>query len=206
MHWFAHVLETLMYYRPIMIVLMWVGLLSCANAQGPQLELPDFDHLRGKATETVDISLGSFVFFLTRRFMDDTDPQSVAVRDLLKGVQSMRVRHYEFADDFVYSRSDLDRVRSQLKGWNTLARVHDRRNNQQVDICVAVENEKITGLAIVATEPREFTIINVVGKLDVQQVAALREKFAADYDRSLHAERPDKDRRIEPDADLPTQL
>jgi hypothetical protein len=194
-----------MYYRPISIVLMWFALLGCANAQGPQLELPDFDHLRGKATETIDISLGSFVFFLTRHAMDDEDLQSAAVRDLLKGVKSMRVRHYEFDDDFVYSRSELDDVRSQLaaRGWNTLARIRDRRKNQEIDICVALENEKITGLAIVATEPREFTIINVVGKLDVAQVAALREKFASDYNRSLRDHRPDAGSALAPDAHAP---
>lgn len=194
-----------MYYRPIMIMLLWLGLLGCANAQGPQLELPDFDYLRGKATETVDISLGSFAFFLTRSVIDEDDPQSAAVRDLLKGVHSMRVRHYEFDDDFVYSRSDLDRVRSQLsaRGWSTLARMRDRRTDEAIDICVALENEKITGLAIVATEPREFTIINVVGKLDVQQVAALRKKFASDYNRSLRDDRADANSGVAPAAHAP---
>jgi hypothetical protein len=109
---------------------------------------------------------------------------------LLKGVASMRVSHYEFADDFVYSRSDLERVRAQLasRGWSSLARVRDRRNQQEIDICIALEKQKITGLAIVASEPREFTIINVVGQLDVDQVAALREKFASDYNRSLRGD------------------
>jgi hypothetical protein len=175
-------------YRRITFALMLFGLAGCAAyAQGPQLNLPDFDHLRGKATQTVDLSLGSFVLFLAGRFIDADDPDSAVVKDLLEGVSRMHVLHYEFADDFVYSASDLEAVRAQLaaQGWSTLARVRDRKKQENVDICIAIDKEKITGLAIVATEPREFTIINVVGRLDVEKVAALREKFASDYGSSL---------------------
>ncbi len=176
-----------MFTRPIIVALLSVGLAGCASARSPELELPDFDHLRGKATETVDFSLGSFTFFLARRFMDDSDADSVLIKDMLKGVSSMRVRHYEFADDFAYSLSDLDSVRSQLtdRGWNALARIRDRKNNEDVGIYIALQKEKITGFAIVASEPREFTIVNIVGALDPKQVAAFRERFASDGLRSL---------------------
>jgi hypothetical protein len=40
-----------------------------------------------------------------------------------------------------------------------------------------MEKERITGLAIVASEPREFTIVNAVGSLDLAQVDKLRRHF-----------------------------
>lgn len=180
--------------RLLLIAFTLFGLGGCAvHAQGSQLNLPDFDHLRGKATETIDLSLGSFVMFLAGRFVSDGDPDSAAVKELLKGVRRMDVRHYEFAEDFVYSKSDLEAVRAQLasQGWSTLARVRDRKNGEDIDICIALEKQKITGFAIVATEPREFTIVNVVGSLDLEQVAALRAKFGSDNSWQRRADEPD---------------
>jgi hypothetical protein len=168
-----------MSFRLLVVALMCFGLVGYAEAQGPQLKLPDFTHLRGKATESVDISIGSFMFSLARRFMDDSDPESAAAKDLLKGIRSMRVRHYEFPHDNMYSQSDLDGVRSQLSsgGWNALAQVRDHRKDEDVDIYVSLENERITGFVIVASQPREFTIVNVVGTLDPEQIQAFRERF-----------------------------
>jgi hypothetical protein len=150
-----------------------------AEAQGPQLKLPDFSHLRGKATESVDISIGSFMFSLARRFMDDSDPESAAAKDLLKGIRNVRVRHYEFPDDNMYSQSDIDGVRSQLSsgGWNPLVHVRDQRKNEDVDIYVAMENDKVSGFVIVASQPREFTIVNVVGTIDPEQIQAFHDRF-----------------------------
>jgi hypothetical protein len=176
-----------MSYRSILVALLCFGLMSCATGGNPKLKLPDFGHLRGKATESIDVNLGSFAFFVAQRFVDDTDPDGAAVKEVLKGVSSMRVRHYEFAEDFAYAQSDLDQVRSQLtaSGWNSLARVHDRKQQENLDVYVSIEKEKITGLAVVASEPREFTIINIVGTLDSKQVTVLREKLAPNYLSSL---------------------
>ena len=176
-----------MSYRLVLAACLCFGLVGCAAARDPQLQLPDFGHLRGKATDTVDITLGSFAFFVARHVIDDADAQSAAAKDILKGVSSMRIRHYEFAEDFVYSKSDLDNVRSQLttRGWNAIAHVQDRKKNENVDVYVAVEKEKITGFAFVASEPREFTIVNIVGSLDPKQVAVLHEKLTADSSAAL---------------------
>jgi len=178
--------------RLIMVAALCFGLTSCAVARDPQLELPDFTHLRGKATESIDLSFGSFSLFIARRFVGDDDPQGAAVKDLLQGVRKVHLRHYEFADDFVYAKSDLDRVRAELtaRGCKTLAHVRDNRNSEDVDICAVLDAEEITGFAIVVSEPREFTIINVVGKLELQKVAALRAAFASDDGGSALLGRP----------------
>jgi hypothetical protein len=113
----------------------------------------------------------------------DADADRAVVKELLQGVSSMRVRHYEFAEDFAYSQSDLDEVRSQLTsaGWNSLASVRDRKQRENLDVYVSLEKEKIIGLAVVASEPREFTIVNIVGTLDAKRMTVLREKLAPGY-------------------------
>ena len=58
------------------------------------------------------------------------DKDAAATKQLLKGIQSIQIRSYEFATDFAYSAADIDAVRSQLAvpGWNQLVQVHNQTN------------------------------------------------------------------------------
>ena len=82
---------------------------------------------------------------------------------------SIEIRSYEFATDFAYSKADIDAVRRQLTGpgWTPLVQVHDRAKNEDVDICLLIENNRSQGFALIASEPRQFTIINIVGSIDM---------------------------------------
>jgi hypothetical protein len=155
---------------------------ACAAAQSPELKLPVFTQLRALATESVDISLGSLPIKLASWFAGENDAGDDA-KKVLQGLQSLRVQHYEFASDYVYAKSDVDAVRSQLAGagWSQLVRVHEHKKDQNVDVYLHLDGDHITGLAIVASEPREFTIVNAVGSLDLQQVNKLREKYEFDH-------------------------
>ena len=46
--------------------------------------------------------------------------------------------------------------------------------DQEVDIYMALEADKAKGFAIVASEPRKFTILNIVGSIDLEQIASLQ--------------------------------
>jgi hypothetical protein len=151
---------------------------ACASAQ--QITMPSFDHLRGKATESVDLTIGPIPIAIGRWAMKGSnDPDAEAVQDLLKGVKKVYVKHYEFAEDNAYSKADLDEVRAQLstKGWSSLAQVRDNKKGEDVDVFIATENDEIRGIAVVASEAREFTIVNVVGTLDMKTVWAFRDQM-----------------------------
>ncbi|HEU5134552.1 MAG TPA: hypothetical protein VFU13_05350, partial [Steroidobacteraceae bacterium] len=42
---------------------------------------------------------------------------------------------------------------------------------------VLIDGEKAQGLAIIASEPREFTIVNIVGNIDLEQLHDLEGNF-----------------------------
>lgn len=148
-----------------------------AAAQGAQLKLPSFSHLQQQATEIVDITIGSWPLGIVSRLMDADDPESAEMKSVIKGLKKVVVRSYQFDSDFVYSNADIAAVRAQLTGpgWTQLAQVRNRKQNEDVDVYVALDRNKVTGFAIIASEPREFTILNIVGSLDLEQVAKLRE-------------------------------
>lgn len=167
-----------MFYRLIVAVAV-LCLSPLATAATPQLRLPEFAHLQDKATESVDVTLGALPITMARWFLSENDANSAMVKDMLKGVQSVKVRRLAFAEDFAYSKADLDEVRAQLTGhgWSSLAQVRDRKSQQDFDVFVAMDDEKITGFTVVQSQPREFTIVNVVGTLDKQQVEVLRDRL-----------------------------
>ncbi len=173
-------------------ILMCFGLTARADAQGIALNLPAFAHLRSQATDAVDIDLGPMPLRLAGWLIDDHDSESAEAKSLLAGLRELQVRHYEFAADFVYSQADIDAVREQLSGpgWSRVAHVRNQKDGEDVDIYLALDRERIKGVAIVASEPREFTIVNAVGSLDPAQVAALRRHFELHHDAVARAHGP----------------
>ncbi|HEV2285964.1 MAG TPA: DUF4252 domain-containing protein [Steroidobacteraceae bacterium] len=156
-----------------------------ATAQGPQpLHLPSFPDLKEHATESVDITLGWMPLHLMGWFLDDGDPDTAQMKQTLKGLKSVQIRSYQFNSDYAYPQADIDRVRAQLAapGWSPLVQVRKRgasegQDKENVDIYVALEDKKVRGLVIIACEPRELTIVNIVGSLDLEQIAGLRKSF-----------------------------
>ena len=67
-------------------------------------------------------------------------------------------------------------MRAQLSapGWTQLAQVRKHKQAQEVDVYVALDDDRATGFAIIASEPRKFTILNIVGAIDLDQIAKLQ--------------------------------
>jgi hypothetical protein len=158
-----------------------LALPGLAAAQDAQLKLPAYADLKEKALKSVDLTFDATTLGMMGWFMSDTDPEAAELKKTLQGVKSVQIRSYQFTSDFAYSRSDVEAVRSQLTGpgWSRLVQVHDRDKNEGVDIYIAVADKIVKGFALIAADRREFTIVNIVGAVDLDQVARLRKTFGA---------------------------
>jgi hypothetical protein len=147
-----------------------------ASAAGPELRIPDFSHLSSKARDSVDITLDGFLLRLAQKFAsEDAGDEAQILRD----IKSVRVRNFEFDSDDAYSRADVESVRKQLTGpgWSALAQVHRRESQEHVDVFLNMAEGRILGLAVIASEPRSFTIVNVVGNIDIDKLAKIEGQF-----------------------------
>lgn len=155
-----------------------LALSAPALGASPELRIPDLDHLRAKATETVDVDVGGFLLGLARMITREEAEHDPAL-GLLQDIRSVKVRSYKFDTDDAYSKSDLDSVRRQLKGseWSSIANIHKRDPREDVDVYVCVEDGKTCGLAVIAAQARELTIVNIVGSIDIDRLAELDGKF-----------------------------
>lgn len=163
--------------RAVSTLLVCLSLPALACAQSAQLNLPSFDHLKAKATDTVDITIGSWPLGIAAAMMDESDAESAEIKEMLSGLKAIYVRSYEFASDFVYSKADVDSVRRQLSApdWTQLIQVRDRKMESDVDVYVSIVDNEARGLAIVTSEPRQFTILNIVGSMDLDKLAQLED-------------------------------
>jgi hypothetical protein len=165
-----------MHLRILLLATLALPFLASAAEPPGQLHLPSFTSLQSKASEVVDVTLGAWPLALASKFMNADDPEDAEVKKLLSGIKSIAVRSYEFDSDFVYSKDDVEAVRKQLSapGWTQLAQVRKRDKAQEVDVYVALTDDQAKGFAIVASEPRKFTILNIVGSIDLEQIAKLQ--------------------------------
>jgi hypothetical protein len=167
--------------RPILILL-----LALASLLGPPawsadalLKLPEFRGLEEKATQTVSITLDSAMLGLAARFLNSEKPEDAAVKELVEGLSGIYVKSFTFDSDFAYPKSDIDLLRRQLTapGWQRLVEVRSRKENSNVDIYVSMERDRVKGLAIIAAEARELTIVNIVGSVDLEKLHRLEGHF-----------------------------
>jgi hypothetical protein len=144
-----------------------------------QLRLPEFAALADKASESVNVTLDSQLLGMGCRFLNADDPEQADVKKLCNGLQGIYVRSYTFDDDFAYPKADVDGVRRQLSGpgWSRIVEARSNKENTNVDVFVLIDGGKARGLGIIASEPREFTIVNIVGNIDLEQLHSLEGKF-----------------------------
>jgi hypothetical protein len=147
---------------------------ALANAQNARLALPDFTALSKKAAESVSITLDSSLLRMAGKFLDANNPDDAAVQEIIQGLQGIYVRSYTFDDD-VDSKQELDSLSKQLigPGWMRLVETHSRKNRADVDIYILNVGGKATGLALIASEPRKFTVVNIVGSIDLNKLHKL---------------------------------
>lgn len=156
-----------------------VALFSCtalSAAEPARLKLPNFSHLQSKAVESVDISVGPMILGLAKLVAPERDEDGTEIKKILDGIQEIYIRSFQFAEDNAYSQADIETIRQQLRDgkWQPLAQIQSRQKQENVDIFIAIQNDKPTGFAILASEPREFTIVNIVGTIDPQHIGKLQ--------------------------------
>lgn len=156
---------------------------AAAHSRG-QLRLPEFAGLTEKASESVNVTFGPELLGLATRFLNSDDPESAAAKKLVTSLTGIYVRNYTFDTDFAYPRADVEAVRRQLNapGWTRMVETRSRKENTDVDVYMLIENGRAQGLAVIASEPREFTIVNIVGSIDLEQLHDLQKLGVPDLE------------------------
>jgi Domain of unknown function (DUF4252) len=160
--------------------LVGLGLASPGLAQSRgQLKLPEFAGLEKKASESVKVTFDAQLLRFAARFLNSKNPEEAAAQQLVASLTGIYVRKFTFDSDFNVPTAEIEGVRRQLAspGWSQLVEAHSNKENTQVDVYMLIEGGKAQGLAIIASEPREFAIVNIVGSIDLEKLHELEGNF-----------------------------
>ena len=159
----------------ILIALLLIVIpLSVARAQDSRIQLSSLDHLAAKASQTVDVSIDERLIRIAAGVFKDDDADEKKVKELVTGLKGIYVKSFEFESDGQYSNTDLESIRAQLRGpgWSRLVGVNSKKDGQ-FEVHLLLVADKVAGLAVLHTDDRELTVVNVVGPVDLDKLAQL---------------------------------
>ncbi len=165
---------------------------------GQALDLKDLDKLAAKATETTDVTLDGSLLRLGAKFLSADDPDQAKVKKLVAELKAVYVRTYDFDQEGGYSEADLASIRTQLRspGWSRIVGVQSKKDHDNTEIFLKTGSEP-GGLAIVCTNPKQLLVVNIVGKIDLDELSDLGGNFGIpkiDIEKKKPAPKKDSDK------------
>ena len=157
-----------------------------AQAQDPgRLQLSTLDQLEQRAEQTLNITMDGKLLQLALRFLSDKKPNEAKIKEAVAGIKGIYVKRFEFDQDNLFTATDVEPIRSQLRSplWSQLVEVRSKKEGQNIDVFTMIDGGKVNGVAIIALDRRQVTVVNIVGPVDVDKLAELRGNFGIpDFD------------------------
>jgi len=160
--------------------LLLLVLAITANAQDARLQFEKLNALESKAEEIVEVNIDGKLLDLAKRVMVKVDdPDAKKIGQAISGLKGIYVRVYNFEKENEYNIADIDEIRSQLQspGWEKLANVRSKKNNQKIDVFTMFTGDVMSGVAVVVSESKSIAVINVIGPIDIDLLAEMSGKL-----------------------------
>jgi hypothetical protein len=161
--------------RTIIPALLALLLATPGAALAQRLELDSLDRLADRASESVNIDLEPALLRMAIPFLKGTGNDQ-DIKALISDLKGIYVRVFEFDRDIDLT-NEIAGIRKQLTSnprWARLVGVDSKREGGIVEIYSWREGDASGGLAIIAAESNEITVVNIVGPFDPSRLPALR--------------------------------
>jgi hypothetical protein len=161
--------------RYVLLLVLSVGSLLAQEIKLP----PSIDKLADKATQVVDVSLDGQMLQLASKFLSGNNPDEARVKRVVSGLKGIYVKSFEFENEGEYSHADVEEILRQLRtpGWSRMVGVVNKKEHEHADIYVKSEGDRIAGLVVVAAEPKELTVVHIVGSISLEDLSELGGHF-----------------------------
>jgi hypothetical protein len=147
------------------------------HGQDSQLPLPPAleKQLAARASDVTEVTLGKNMLSFASKFMDGKDKDDAAAKRLIDGLDGIYVRSYEFDKEGQYSMGDMDQLRKAFETgeWTPIVRERERKSGETTDIFVKMVNGESHGMFILTAEPKELTIVLILGPIRMEDLGKL---------------------------------
>jgi Domain of unknown function (DUF4252) len=150
-----------------------------AQAQDIKLQLDNLDKLEPRAEESINVSMDGALLRIAIPFLRDSDPKEAAVKELVIGLKGVYVKSFEFDKEGEYTSADVDSIRVQLRApnWTKMVGVRSKKEGENLEVYMTVAGAQVGGIVVIATDPKQLTVVNIVGKIDLEKLAKLSGQF-----------------------------
>lgn len=187
-----------LFNRSSKIVLPMLVLVAAitANAQDARLQFERLNALENRAEEVVEVNIDGKLLDLAKRVtVKVNDANAKKIGQAISGLKGIYVRVYNFKNENEYNVADVDEIRAQLNapGWEKLANVRSKKNNQKIDVFTMFTGDQMSGVAVVVSESKSIAVVNVIGPIDIDLLAEMSGKLnipKIEIERDVEPEKP----------------
>jgi len=189
-----------MKYRILAFVLGTAALAAPALAQNSPLPLPPpvEKQLAARASNVTEVTLGKNMLAFAAKIMNGKNNDDAEARHLIEGLDGIYVREYEFDKEGQYSKDEIDQLRKyfETSEWSPVVRERERKSGESTDVMIKLVNGESRGLFILETEPKELTIVLILGPIRMDDLSKLKGigGLSALGDLSVNIDGKDKDK------------
>jgi hypothetical protein len=159
---------------PLLALLLVLVPALAARAQDSRIQMGGLDHLTAKASQTVDVNIDERLMRIAAKVLDEKDEDERQVKKLVEGLKGVYVKSFQFETDGQYVAADVETIRTQLRGpgWTRLVNVTSKKEGM-IEVYLLFNGDQVGGLAVLHTDDRELTVVNIVGPVDLDKLAKL---------------------------------
>lgn len=149
-------------------------------AQDARLNFERLNGLEARARDVVEVNVDGKLLELAKRVTAKAnDANAKKVAHAIDGLRGIYVRVYRFQNENEYNMADIDEIRSQLNspGWEKVANVRSKKNNQRVDVYTMFTENVMSGIAVVISESKSIAVVNMIGPVDIEMLVEISGKL-----------------------------
>jgi hypothetical protein len=145
---------------------------------------PDFPvalekKLAARASNVDEVTLNKTMLNFASQFLHSDEKNDAEVQHLIRNLNAIYVRNYEFSEPGQYTSEDLKTIRQQFLGpnWNPMVREHSSKGKGDSDIYFKMVNNEVQGIFVLDAEPKELDMVYISGSIRPEDLEKLSGNF-----------------------------
>ena len=129
-----------------------------------------------RSSNVTEVTLGKNMLAFAAKIMNGKNDNDAEVRHLIENLDGIYVREYEFDKEGQYSKDEVDQLRKyfETSDWSPVVRERERKSGESTDVMVKLVNGESHGMFILTVEPKELTIVLILGPIKLDELADLK--------------------------------
>lgn len=157
------------------VAALLLAAITASAQEGLPVPSPIEKDLAARASDVTEVTLGKDMLGFASKFMNGKSPDDATAQQLIQGLNGIYVRSYEFDKEGEYSPEQVEALRRHFETgeWTPVVRARERKSNQTTDVMMKMVNGQAQGLFVLAAEPRELSIVLILGPIRMEDLGKL---------------------------------